>query len=373
MLEKLSTIESKQELQIPRLNSLETFFPLNLLSSHMELLLVLFLLFVSSLPHVSSHSSSNYSALFCFGDSYSETGNFNILAQGMAPFNNLEHLPYGIANFGHPSGRASDDRLTVDFIAEGLGLPLLLPSLLKGKDFSKGANFAVSGATALDLSFFQQNNVAIAPFNISLNVQIGWFQDLKPSFCNTTESCNDYFSKAMFILGEVGGNDNIFMLFSNKTLDFVRSYVPTVVDTINTAAEVLLKQGVMNLMLPGLGPMGCTPVILTLFASRNKSYYNSFGCLKKYNTISSYHSLLLSQAVTQLSAKYSRARIIFADYNGPVIAALLSPELFGFNNGATLKVVNAFQGRTGLSEGRVGLDLGRLLEGPDLEGLKYED
>ncbi|KAJ4752366.1 GDSL esterase/lipase [Rhynchospora pubera] len=202
----------------------------------------------------------------------------------------------------------------------------------------KGANFAVSGATALSLSFFQQNNVAIAPFNISLNVQIGWFQDLKPSFCNTTESCNDYFSKAMFILGEIGGNDYIFMLFPNKTLDFVRSYVPTVVDTINTAAEVLLKQGVMHLMLPGFGPMGCTPVILTLFASTNKSDYDSFGCLKKYNTISSYHSLLLSQAVTQLSAKYSKARIIFADYNGPVIAALQSPEIFGFNNGATLKV-----------------------------------
>ncbi|KAJ4818499.1 GDSL esterase/lipase [Rhynchospora pubera] len=94
----------------------------------------------------------------------------------------------------------------------------------------------------------------------------------------------------------------------------------------------------MHLMLPGLGPMGCTPVILTLFASTNKSDYDSFGCLKKYNTISSYHSLLLSQAVTQLSDKYSKARIIFADYNGPVIAALQSPEIFGFNNGATLKV-----------------------------------
>ncbi|KAJ3701184.1 hypothetical protein LUZ61_004889 [Rhynchospora tenuis] len=221
---------------------------------------------------------------------------------------------------------------------EGLGLPLLLPSLLKGKDFSKGTNFAVSSATALDLSFFQQNNIAIAPFNISLNVQIGWFQDLKPSLCNTTESCSDYFSKALFIIGEIGGNDYIFMLLSNKTVDYVRSYVPTVVDTINTAAEVLLKQGVMHLMLPGLGPMGCTPVILTLFASTNESDYDSFGCLKKYNTISSYHSQLLSQTVTQLSAKYSEARIIFADYNGPVLAALQSPELFGFNNKTTLKV-----------------------------------
>ena len=51
-------------------------------------------------------------------------------------------------------------------------------------------------------------------------------------------ACNDYMSKALFILGEIGGNDYDYMLFSHKTIDYVKSYVPTVIDTINTAAEV---------------------------------------------------------------------------------------------------------------------------------------
>lgn len=82
-------------------------------------------------------------------------------------------------------------------------------------------------------------------------------------------------------------------------------------------------------MLTGLGPIGCTPIILTIFASTNKSDYDSSGCLKIYNTIASYHSQLLSEAVTQLRAKYPQARIIFADYYGPAIAVLQTPELFG--------------------------------------------
>ncbi|XP_078175142.1 GDSL esterase/lipase At5g45910-like [Carex rostrata] len=304
----------------------------------MEIALALFLLLVSSFPFSSSVPSPKYNALFCFGNSYSDTGNFNILARGTVPFNIFEHLPYGITYFGHPNGRASDGRLSIDFMAQALGLPLLPPSLLEGQDFSKGANFAVSGATALSLSFYMQNAIIVAPLNISLNVQIGWFQDLKPSLCNTTESCNDYLSKALFILGEIGGNDYDYMLFSHKTIDYVKSYVPTVIETINTAAESLLKQGVMHLMLTGLGPVGCTPIILTIFASTNKSDYDSSGCLKKYNTIASYHTQLLSEAVTQLRAKYPQARIIFADYYGPVIAVLQTPELFGITNGAPLKV-----------------------------------
>jgi GDSL-like Lipase/Acylhydrolase len=93
--------------------------------------------------------------------------------------------------------------------------------------------------------------------------------------------------------------------------------------------KVLLKQGVRHLMLPGLGPLGCTPIILTMFPSSDNSDYDSFGCLKKYNKIASYHSQLISQTATQLKVKYPQARIIFADYYGPAIAALQTPELFG--------------------------------------------
>jgi hypothetical protein len=72
--------------------------------------------------------------------------------------------------------------------AANLGFPFLPPSMAKGKDFSKGANFAVAGSTALNLSFFQKINITnMSLLNTSLSVQLGWFENMKPSICNTSE------------------------------------------------------------------------------------------------------------------------------------------------------------------------------------------
>jgi hypothetical protein len=73
-------------------------------------------------------------------------------------------------------------------VAEQFGLPLLQASLLNSPDISKGVNFAVGGATAIDVDFYERNK--LVPFkllNNSLNVQLGWFEELKPSICNNTE------------------------------------------------------------------------------------------------------------------------------------------------------------------------------------------
>ena len=75
------------------------------------------------------------------------------------------------------------------FAATKLGFQFIPPSLSKGKDFSKGANFAVSGATALNLAFFQQNNITNQFIrNTSLNVQLGWFENMKPSVTPQTRN-----------------------------------------------------------------------------------------------------------------------------------------------------------------------------------------
>lgn len=69
--------------------------------------------------------------------------------------------------------------------AEAFGLPLLPPSANKGTNFSQGANFAVMGATALDLKYFKDNNVwSIPPFNTSMNVQLQWFDEVKQTICS---------------------------------------------------------------------------------------------------------------------------------------------------------------------------------------------
>ncbi|XP_074576638.1 GDSL esterase/lipase At5g45910-like [Curcuma longa] len=129
-------------------------------------------LFLFSCFDLSYCKHNGFDAIFQFGDSLSDTGNFLIANADSSP--NMGHPPYGITFFGHPTGRLSDGRIIVDFIAEAFGLPLLPPFLSRDdQSFAKGASFAVTSATALDVSFFRERGVEVGT-NLSLSVQLEW-------------------------------------------------------------------------------------------------------------------------------------------------------------------------------------------------------
>lgn len=72
--------------------------------------------------------------------------------------------------------------------AKALGLSFIPPYLGHNyTDFKQGVNFAVAGATAVDGSFFKQNNIDIQT-HYSLRVQVKWFKQLLPSLCGSRQS-----------------------------------------------------------------------------------------------------------------------------------------------------------------------------------------
>ncbi|KDP21068.1 hypothetical protein JCGZ_21539 [Jatropha curcas] len=275
-----------------------------------------------------------YDSIFNFGDSLSDTGNF--LLSGALAFPVIGKLPYGETYFRHPTGRCSDGRLVVDFIAEASGLPHLPPylGLGKGQNFRDGVNFAVAGATALSSEFFYDKKIGqVLWTNDSLSIQLGWFKELKTSLCTTKQECDNYFKKSLFVVGEIGGNDYNYPFFVGGSIKQLRASVPLVVGAITKAITVLIEEGAVELMVPGNLPIGCSAVYLTLFQSPNKADYDKNGCLKAYNSFSKYHNNQLKGALETLRNKYPNARIIYADYYGAAKRFYHSPKHYGFYNG----------------------------------------
>ncbi|CAL4948435.1 unnamed protein product [Urochloa decumbens] len=93
---------------------------------------------------VAAPASACYTRLFSFGDSLADTGNYRfVYANDSDP---VLRLPYGetFFQFHRGTGRFSNGRFVLDFIAEALGLPFVRPYLSgrRADDFTRGANFA---------------------------------------------------------------------------------------------------------------------------------------------------------------------------------------------------------------------------------------
>ncbi|KAL2335856.1 hypothetical protein Fmac_010302 [Flemingia macrophylla] len=204
-----------------------------------------------------------YESIFNFGDSLSDTGNAATNHPAM-PSNS----PYGSTYFKHPSGRMSNGRLIIDFIAEAYGLPML-PAYLNitdGQDIKKGVNFAYAGSTALDQNLLKQKLINVDAAAYSLSTQLDWFKKLKPSLCKSKEEINK-------------------------------------------------RRGVV-LVVPGNFPIGCNSAVLATLNTDKEDDYDQFGCLTAYNAFIEYYNEQLKKAIETLRQENPHVRITYFDYYG---------------------------------------------------------
>ncbi|CAL4959006.1 unnamed protein product [Urochloa decumbens] len=275
-------------------------------------------------------AAREYAAVFNFGDSLTDTG--NLCVDGIPDYLATARLPYGMTYFGYPTGRVSDGRVVVDFIAQELGMPLLPPSKAKNATFHRGANFAITGATAMDMAFFEARGLARAIWSSgSLHTQIKWFRDMKHNICSSPQECRDLFRRSLFIVGEFGGNDYGSTMFAFRPLPEVHDLIPHIVDSIGRGVEELIAEGAVDLVVPGMMPIGCFPLYLSMFPRPAPEMYGArSGCAKDLNTLAWVHNAALQRKIARLRADHPGVRIVYADYYTPAIQFVLHAEKYGF-------------------------------------------
>ncbi|KAL7606466.1 hypothetical protein Lser_V15G16356 [Lactuca serriola] len=286
------------------------------------------------------YASGCYTSIISFGDSLADTGNLKQLDS----IKNEQPLhfflpPYGETFFHTPTGRCSNGRLIIDFIAEGIRLPLVRPFVgAKGNrlmESRSGVNFAVVGATALDSSFHAARGVDNPLTNSSLRVQLSWFKQSLQSICLNVEDCKHLIERSLILMGEIGGNDYNHALQAGKSIDEVETYIPFVIEAIGSAVNELIDLGAKTLLVPGNLPIGCSPVYLTMYYGSDKEEYdNSTGCLIRLNKLALYHNELLQIALNQIRKRHPDVIIIYADYYNAAMQIFRSPKKYGFTNGA---------------------------------------
>ncbi|XP_047260630.1 GDSL esterase/lipase At1g28580 isoform X2 [Capsicum annuum] len=220
------------------------------------------LLFSSSNNNNNICEAKCFKSIISFGDSLTDTGNiFNLSEKSECWLK-----PYGETFFHQPTGRCSDGRLIIDFIAESLGLPLVPPYIgrenVTSINFRQGVNFAVAGATALNQSILEENGIHNPQTNVSLGTQLTWFREMLSTLCQSTSECKDFLKNSLILFGEIGGNDYNFPFLFGTPTQMVQSMVPLVINTIGQVINEVIELGAETIIVPGNLPIGFKSAIV---------------------------------------------------------------------------------------------------------------
>ncbi|KAK9700268.1 hypothetical protein RND81_08G228400 [Saponaria officinalis] len=262
-------------------------------------------------------------ALYVFGDSLTDSGNNNWLLT----FSKSNYKPYG-TDFPDSiaTGRFTNGKTVVDFIAEHLGLPY--PTRVK----EPNAPPSITGYT------YASGGCGILPMNVPLlncldmTEQVRLFQVTKetvliPAYGGETQQLEYHLANSIFFIW-LGNNDYLINYLppnSTSSTEYTpEEFADLLTLRLSEKLQALHSLGARKIVVFETPPFGCVPAYIS---------NNNGECIPSYNENALLFNTKLKQMIQRLSSELSPAAYLtLGKVYDLTYDAILNPAHYGLRN-----------------------------------------
>ncbi|KAA3456138.1 GDSL esterase/lipase 7-like [Gossypium australe] len=275
-------------------------------------------------------------AIYVFDDSFVDNGN-NKAILGNKDAIGGGYLPFGIDFDGKPTGRVTNGRIGIDFIATVAGLPYPPPI---EKTIRTGVNYA-SGASRL----LPQNGHFLHKYVINFFQQVDLFEnstmeDLKSTF-DSPEGFIQYLSKSLFFIHHAGNDLGLTFEAEMEKKYSIDKYAELLIEEFSKQLKRLYTLGARKFFVSNVSPLGCSP-----FNINTKNH--SGPCVEEINNRVSVYNNLLPGLWAKLQSTLPGSNFVLGDIYKVFQDVFEMPRSYGFkdvntsccvdNNGTRIQV-----------------------------------
>ncbi|KAL4385901.1 hypothetical protein GQ457_09G024130 [Hibiscus cannabinus] len=264
-------------------------------------------------------------AQYVFGDSIIDAGNNNYLET----ITRANYTPYGI-DFGaaQPTGRYTNGRTVVDFIAQLAGLPFPPPVLgMSAAELENTLTGVSYGSGSGGIQDLPPTVAHIFGHVLSFKEQINLFKmttrSIKRQF-SSHKSFSLYLSKSLFFI-HIGSNDLGVYWQLGQQRKHATKYAQKITKKLSSGLKKIYKRGARKFLVNNVSPLGCQPF------NRN-TYKSNTSCVEDINQRISYYNELLPNMLAELEASLKGSTFVVCDLYRVFEDVYAQPAAYGFRN-----------------------------------------
>ncbi|XP_074330493.1 GDSL esterase/lipase At5g45960-like [Apium graveolens] len=290
--------------------------------------LVLFqLMLVSSAQTQTPAIDTSDLAIFVFGDSTVDPGNNNYIRTAMKS----NFPPYGNDFVDQtPTGRFTNGRLVTDYTVSYAGIKDFVPPYLDPKlsmeELLTGVSFASAG------SGFDPLTPTLSGV-ISITKQMEYFREYKARVeASIGLERSQYLIKNAVYIISAGTNDFAINYYGTSPIRrytySIPRYYQFLVQQIQKFIQDLLDFGARKIVMVGIPPIGCLPIVITL----NSNLLDKFlkrQCIQRLSDVAQGFNQIVAQKVIEMERNDSK--LYHVDIYETFQNIFQDPKKFGFD------------------------------------------